>query len=62
MTRWKVPMPATKPDEGKTHVVIASGRRGGSRLEFVGQLDDEQVRKIWEIALPAMKKSLEQKS
>jgi hypothetical protein len=52
MNKWKVPLPAAKPDEGKKHIVIASGSRGGARLEFVGQLTDEQIKQIWDIAIP----------
>lgn len=56
MTKWKVPLPAVKPDAGKKHVVIASGSRGGARLEFSGQLTDEQIKRIWEIAIPGLRK------
>ena len=55
MPRWKVPLPAAKPDEGKRHVVVATGQRGGSRIEWSGQLTEEQVTKIWEIILPTAK-------
>jgi hypothetical protein len=56
MKKWKVPLPAVAPDAGRKHVVIASGRRGGERLEFSGQLTDEQIRRIWEIAIPGLRK------
>lgn len=52
MRRWKVPLPIDKPDDGKTHMVIACGQRGGSRIEWIGQLTDDQVKRIWEIVLP----------
>jgi hypothetical protein len=56
MNKWKVPLPAAQPDDGKKHIVIASGRRGGARMEFAGQLTDEQIERIWEIAIPGMVK------
>jgi hypothetical protein len=59
VNKWKVPLPANQPNEGKKHVVIASGRRGGARLEFAGQLTDEQIAKIWEIAIPGFNKKPE---
>jgi hypothetical protein len=56
MNKWKVPLPAAQPEEGKKHIVIASGKRGGARLEFAGQLTNEQIKKIWAIAIPGLNK------
>jgi hypothetical protein len=52
VNNWKAKLPAEKPDEGKRHVVFACGRSRGSRLEWAGQLTDDQVKRIWEIVLP----------
>jgi len=52
--KWKATLPSEQPEEGKKHIVIATGRSRGDRLEFSGQLTHEQIAQILAIALPSL--------
>jgi hypothetical protein len=48
MSNWKASMPSSKPDEGKTHIVVAMKREG--RSELYGQVPSDQAAFVMALA------------
>ena len=47
MAKWKAPMPKTDPKPGHAHVVLAFKNSDKLRAEYVGQLPDELVGRLF---------------